>query len=296
MMSTNHGDWSPADNLYSIAVSESQWWRDSALLAIRRMRRNDEARVGWFSAQQIDARHLVFALRQLLSAEDLEQLALKELGIDEAVRGALTNARREFEGALPGIKEMRDGLMHFEDWARGMGRDPQKKLRDDHVSPRDVARHFWGFGFDPNAGTVSFGTYIIEIDVAERAATELRDAIYMAAREVDNRNTSERRAEILGALSGAGILYNSTDALLKVSPGDDNKIWLSLILDTDSEEWERRELAERIVSVMTEVGFHLEITNLLVELDLPERLIRGEVLYVRPSLDAESRTWSGQGR
>jgi hypothetical protein len=143
-------NWSPADNSYSIAMSQAQWWNESARLAILRMRRNDDARFGWFSAQQIDARQLVVALRQLLTAEDLEQFALEDLGIDQAVRDTLARARQRFEDALPGVKDMRDGLLHFEEWSRGMGRGPQQTQRNNGVLPRDVARHFWGFGFDPN--------------------------------------------------------------------------------------------------------------------------------------------------
>src|SRR4051812_46229635 len=127
MMSIDPEDWSPADNPYAIAVSEAQWWRECVRLAVLRMRRVETERLGAFSPRQIDARQLVFALRQLLAAEKLEQFALKELDIDEAVRDALTAARRRFESALPGIKDMRDGLMHFEAWSRGMGYGPQRR-------------------------------------------------------------------------------------------------------------------------------------------------------------------------
>lgn len=178
-------DWSPADNPYAIAVSEAQWWKESARLAIQRMRTNDDSGFRGFSSQQIDARQLVFALRQLLSAEKLEQFALKELGIEQSVQDLLTQARKHFENALPGIKDMRDGLMHFEDWSRGMGHGPQAKRRQAGDLPRDIARDFSRFGFDPDAGTVTSGPYTFSIDMAERAVHEFAWAIYMAAREVD---------------------------------------------------------------------------------------------------------------
>ena len=183
----DHDDWSPADNPYAIAVSEAQWWKASAQLAILRIRRNEDSGFSWCDPQQIDARQLVFALRQLISAEELEQFALKELGIDPTVRHKLTQARRRFEQALPGIKDMRDGLTHFEEWSRGMGQGPQRKRRDAGDLPRDIARDFSRFGFDPDAGTVSSGPYVFSIDVAERAAQEFAQAIYMASREVDKR-------------------------------------------------------------------------------------------------------------
>ncbi|MFI9588097.1 hypothetical protein ACIHCQ_41380 [Streptomyces sp. NPDC052236] len=141
-------DWSPANHPYSIAVSEAQWWKSTAALAVRRIHAGDDA-VGGFETRQIDARQLCLALRQLLMAEKLEQIALAELGIDPAAGQALEQARKRFEAALPGIKHMRDGLIHFEDWSRGKGFGPQQKRVKAGDAPRDVARAFWGFGYDP---------------------------------------------------------------------------------------------------------------------------------------------------
>ncbi|MFE1832852.1 hypothetical protein [Streptomyces sviceus] len=280
MDNTPTGGWSPADNPYAIAVSEARWWKESARLAVLRMRPNDDARFGWFSTQQIDARQLVFALRQLISAEDLEQFALKEIGIDQAVRDALTEARQRFENALPGIKDMRDGLMHFEEWARGLGRGPQKKQRDDGVLPRDVARHFWGFGFNPTAGTVSFGPYIISIDTAERAAHEFAHAIYMAAHEVDKRNTAELRAKTIAALMVGGIQSGVPDAGFKVSPGDDLSIWVSLDRTPGVEELVYIGLATRIVEALASADLRLVSNIDTADQAAVVRLARGECLYV----------------
>lgn len=278
MTSTSPDDWSPADNPYAIAVSQSQLWRDVVRLTVLRMREADDRRVGWFSSRQLDAHVLVMTLRQLLTAEQLEQAALAELGIDPAVGAALASARKQFEDALPGIKDMRDALMHFDEWARGKGRyGPQAERRKAGDALRDIAREYWRFGYDPNAGTVSFGPYMIDIDVAEHAAAELCSAVYMAAREVDKKNTAELRARVIEALSGAGIRHNSPDAMLLVSPGNDMRIWLSL--KAGSEEQERRELSQRIVSVLTGAGLRLESTMLAETLDSAERLVRGEALY-----------------
>jgi len=187
-------DWSSADNPYAIAVSEAQWWSRTAKLTILRIRdEKEDLRVG-FSSRQIDARQLVFALRQLLAAEDLEQRALTDLGLRSTAGETLAHARQRFEQALPDIKNMRDGLMHFEDWARGTGRGPQRDQRQAGIAERDVARMFWGFGYDPNTGTVFFGPFAIDVEVAARAADELARAIYLAAHEVDRRDTATVRA------------------------------------------------------------------------------------------------------
>lgn len=148
-------DWSPADNPHAIAVSEAQWWQRAVQLAVLRLRDADDQRISWFSSRQIDARQLVFALRQILNAERLVAVVLEARGVDTAAHEALARARQRFEDALPGIKDMRDALIHFDAWSRGQGRGPQKGCRDAGGALRDVAREYWGFGYDPNAGAVS---------------------------------------------------------------------------------------------------------------------------------------------
>src|ERR1017187_10886653 len=123
-------DWSPADNPHAIAISEAQWWQRAVELAALRLRDPDDQRIAWFSSRQIDARQLVFALRQLLSAARLADVAMEARGVDAAARGALAQARQKFEDELPGIKNMRDALMHFDEWSRGTGHGPQKDRRD----------------------------------------------------------------------------------------------------------------------------------------------------------------------
>ena len=282
-MTTSSPDaWSPADNPYAIAVSQAQLWRDIVRLTVTRMRDEDDRRAGWFSSRQLDAHVLVMTLRQLLTAEQLEQVALEELVIDIAVREALAQARERFEASLPGIKHMRDALTHFDEWSRGKGRGPQKDRVKAGEALRDVARDYWDFGYDPDASTVSFGPYTIHIDVAERAAHELCRAIYAAARQVDNKNTAKLRTGTTNALEGAGIRSNGPGAVLRVSSGIDQRIWLSLDLPAGSDEQQCRELSERVVTALANGGLRLKSADLVGALEAAERLSGGELLYVEP--------------
>lgn len=279
MANPSPSDWSPADNPYAIAVSQSQLWLNIVRLTVLRMQDQDDLRSVW-SSRQLDGHVLVMTLRQLLTAEQLEQAALTELGVDPGVGAALAEARQRFEEALPGIKDMRDALMHFDEWAQGRGRGPQKQRRDAGEALRDIARDYWRFGYDPNAGTVTFGPHTIDIDVAAQAAAELCHAIWVAAHEVDLKNTADRRAKTVKALSDAGIAHNQPDALLRVSPGADLRIWVSFDLHAGSEESERRQLAEQIVSALAGGGFDLESTDHSRTLTSVERLVRCEALQV----------------
>jgi hypothetical protein len=205
-------NWSPADNPHAIAISEAQWWQRAVQLAVLRLRDPDDQRISWFSARQIDGRQLVFALRQILNAERLGAAALEARGVDASAREALSHARQRFEDALPGIKDMRDALMHFDEWSRGAGRGPQRDRRNAGEALRDVAREYSGFGHDPNAGAVSLGPYTIQVDIADQAAKDLSWAIYQAAREVDQANAAEVLTRTLEILNNAGISCASTSS------------------------------------------------------------------------------------
>jgi hypothetical protein len=177
--------WSPADNPYAIAVSQSAWWRSAVQLAIGRLDDDPDRRAAPFSSRQIDARNLVLALVQLLSAETLEERALVDLGMDPTVCQVLAQARARFLEALPGIQQMRNALTHFEDWSLGRGHYQQKLSAADGSSPRDLAAYFWGFSYNKDERSIRMGPHTIDVDGAARAADDLHWAIYDAAQEVD---------------------------------------------------------------------------------------------------------------
>lgn len=219
-----------------------------------------------------------YDLHQLLTAEQLEQTALEEPGIDSVVGAALAQARQRFENALPGVKDMRDALMHFDEWSRGEGRGPQATRRKAGDALRDIARDYWPFGYDSTAGTVSFGPYVIDVDSAERAATELTFAIWVAVCEEDKGSTAELRINVVEALGHAGVPCTGPNAILTISPGTDLRIWLSLNLNRDSEE--RRGVSELTVSALGDAGLHLDSTHRADAWNSVEQLERGDSLYV----------------
>jgi hypothetical protein len=274
MPDTTADDWSPADNPYAIAVSQAQWWQNAARLAIWRMRRDDDTGVGWVSSRQVDAANLILALVQLLRAERLEQAALDSLNIDRSVSEALSHAAKRFTDRLQGIEDMRDGLTHFDEWSRGLGRGPQKTRRDAGRTARDVAREYWRFGYDPGTGTVSFGPYTIEVDAVDEAARELFLAIYEAARSVDEKHTAELRARTVSALTTGGIPCDMEGSAVSLSQGQDLRIWVSLGGE------DRGDVARRVVEALAHAGLRLVSVGDSQAHDQAARLGRGESLYV----------------
>jgi hypothetical protein len=178
---------------------------------------------------------------------------------------------------------MRDALMHFDEWSRRKGRGPQKDRRNAGEALRDVAREYWGFGYDPDAGTVSLGPYTIQVDTADQAAGDLCRAIHQAAREVDQANAAELLTRTVGVLSNAGVSCASTsseEVSLWVRVKDDSRAWLSLTAVGLNQQEPRRELPEQIVSVLTNAGLRLVSIRQAENLEPAERLLRGEALFV----------------
>ncbi|MFC8671527.1 hypothetical protein ACFUEN_02490 [Streptomyces griseorubiginosus] len=270
-------DWSPADNPYSIALSEASWLRATVALTVARMH-GEDVPVGWFSSRQIDARTLVVALRQFLAAVKLERTALTGLGMDPAVIAALDDAEQVYLDALPNIKHVRDGLTHFEDWARGEGGGPQKDARKT-ADPRDVARDFWSFGYDPVTDTVTMGPFTISVSAAVPAANALFDAIYAATRAVDQRTAAELRDQVVQALTDATIPCTPPQGPVLVSQGHDMRVWLSLKLGGVPDA-EHKELAERVVTVMAHAGLRLTSSTFPEAQDFAARLVADEPLRV----------------
>lgn len=78
--------------------------------------------------------------------------------------------------------------------SRGGGRGPQRQAVKDGDDKRDVARLHWGFGYDPQADAITFGTHTLNVGLVETAAYELANAIYLAARHIDAFNRPPTRA------------------------------------------------------------------------------------------------------
>lgn len=146
-----------------------------------------------------------------------------------------------------------------------------------------MARFFWGFGYDPSAGSVSLGPYVIGVGTADRAAAELCRAIYMAAREVDKKDTAELRAKTIRALTDSGIPCEPPEDALMVSPGWDLRIWLTFRPEAIAGRHNLRELPERIAAGLAGADLRLVQPSEPQSQDAAERLARGEPLYVEPN-------------
>ncbi|MEV0897195.1 hypothetical protein [Actinoplanes sp. NPDC049802] len=270
--------WSPADHPEAIAVSEIQWWQRAAELALFRMHDSDDRRISWFSSRQIDARQLILALRQLLGAVALVDGRLQEIGFDQE-RLALSQAKNEYELALPGLTEVRNGLMQFEARALGAGHGPQKRRIAAGVSARVPASEFWGFAYDPSAETISLGPYTLSVEAVPSAVAGLVDAVYIASRAVDRRNAVDLGADVRNALTKCGISNDEGSSFPNFIVGRDNRLWLSLNCDGQAGEADLRAAADRIVLALHAAHIRIICSEMPSEHDVAGLLARGGKLF-----------------
>lgn len=179
MGSDEEDRWSPASNPYAIAVSQS-WW---AMLAVRQFAADAKAAHG--PAQQIYARQIFGHLRLLQRCAVMEAKELTRLGIDQVHRDQLQDEIDLFDKAVPGAKDARDILEHFDEYARGEGQLQRTARSELGVDVFEAAAMFWGGGYDPADDELTEGPFLVAISQAIDASQRLHEAICRAARAVD---------------------------------------------------------------------------------------------------------------
>jgi hypothetical protein len=179
MNSEEEDRWSPARNPYAITVSQS-WWAMSAVLQFAA-----DARAAHGPAQQIYARQILGHLRLLQRCAAMESKELARLGMDQVHRDQLQDEIDAFERAVPGAKNARDILEHFDEYARGDGRLQRSAMNELGIDVFEAAAMFWGGGYDPAADELTEGPFVIVVHEAVEASKRLQAAIYRAARVVD---------------------------------------------------------------------------------------------------------------
>lgn len=179
MSDTRRDEWSPAENPYAIAVSQS-WW---ALQALRLFA--SEARDAFDHRQQIYARQIFGQLRQLRLCALMQADELEGLGVSEVERDRLGRAIEAFDQATPDATAARNMLEHFDEYARGKGALQKRAIREEGLSVYEAAAVYWGGGYDPTTEQITEGPIVIHVPTALAAAEALHRAIYLAGKAVD---------------------------------------------------------------------------------------------------------------
>jgi hypothetical protein len=170
------GGWSPADNPYAIALSEAQWNVEAVGLGVRRILSGEDPE------RQIDARQLIYALRQTERFAVMEQRAITDK-VPAAAR-ALGEAIEVFRAGVPGARDARDVLEHYDEYSQGEGRAQRSAIT--RGKARDLARQYSRFGYDPGTGQIQVGPFQIGVNEALIHARRLLLAIHIAAQSYDS--------------------------------------------------------------------------------------------------------------
>jgi hypothetical protein len=179
MTDGQNGDWSPAENPYAIAVSQS-WWVLQALLLFA-----SEASGAVDHRQQIYARQISGQLRLLRLCARMQADELESLGVSEVARDHLNQAIEDFDTAIPDAMAARNMLEHFDDYARGKGVLQKRAIREEGLSVYEAAALYWGGGYDPNTEEITEGPIVIHVPTALAASEALHHAIYAVGKAVD---------------------------------------------------------------------------------------------------------------
>jgi hypothetical protein len=172
-------EWSPAENPYAIAVSQS-WWALQTLLLFA-----FEARDAFDHRQQIYARQIFGQLRRLRLCARMQADELESLGVSEVERDRLNRAIEAFDKATPDATAARNMLEHFDEYARGRGVLQERAIREEGLSVYEAAAVYWGGGYDPTTEQITQGPIVIHVPTAIAASEALHRAIYAAGKAVD---------------------------------------------------------------------------------------------------------------
>ncbi|HTA13649.1 MAG TPA: hypothetical protein VK781_02180 [Solirubrobacteraceae bacterium] len=172
-------EWSPAENPYAIAVSQS-WWALQALLLFA-----SESSGAVDHRQQIYARQIFGQLRLLRLCARMQADELERLGVSEVARDRLNQAIEDFDTATPDAMVARNMLEHFNEYARGNGALQKRAIREEGLSVYEAAAVYWGGGYDPTTEQITEGPIVIHVPTALAASEALHHAIYAAGKTVD---------------------------------------------------------------------------------------------------------------
>ncbi|MCX5415592.1 hypothetical protein [Streptomyces sp. NBC_00059] len=177
-MSGADGPWRPTEHGANIGHSSAWMAHRKVALDVHRMLHEDDP-----ERAILDAPYTVMALRQVLRGVEMTRRHLKS----DAARALLGDGLAAFDLAVPGGKEARDVIEHFDEYAMGVGRLQQPDVRtprarrpDDALSEKYNHRLEWDRSGDEPRPVYVVGPYRIDLVAAEDAAFRLHCDAYEA--------------------------------------------------------------------------------------------------------------------
>lgn len=171
--------WLRTEHGATIGHTEAWCWGRTVRLQLRRILHEDDGETGI-----IDARQLVMALRMVLRGAQMSRAHLTT----DAGRAILDEGLAAFTAAVPGGKEARDVIEHFDEYTQGIGRLQQPARTRPRLPDEEQAQRFHIDFRRDNGGNgqqrpvLIVGPYPIDLITAADAAARLECDIYEALR------------------------------------------------------------------------------------------------------------------
>jgi hypothetical protein len=163
----------------NIGHTEAWSWMRTVKLQLRRILREDDGETAI-----LDSYQLVMALRMVLRGAEMTR---RHLATD-AGRALLDEGLVAFAAAVPGGKDARDVIEHFDEYTQGTGRLQQPKLGRQRPQPDETqAARFridfrWESEGEQRRPVLVVGPYPIDLVTAADAAARLQCDTYEALR------------------------------------------------------------------------------------------------------------------
>ncbi|MGQ4484343.1 hypothetical protein ACN6LM_002673 [Streptomyces sp. SAS_281] len=169
-MSETNEKWRPTEHGANIGHTSAWMAHRKVALDIHRMISEDDS-----DRTIIDAPYTVMALRHVLRGVDMTRQHVKS----EAAKELLAEALTVFDETVPGGKDARDVIEHFDEYGMGIGNLQQPDIRRKHREPDDdLAEQFnhrleWELVDGQRRPMYRAGPFRIDLVAAEDAAFRL---------------------------------------------------------------------------------------------------------------------------
>lgn len=169
--------WRRIDNGANIGQSSAWWWAGIVRLQLRRILTEHDG-----SQEIMDAHLLLLALRQVIRGAEMSRNHAKT---DQA-RDMITAALAKFDSAIPGGKDARDVIEHFDEYSQGVGRlqqpgvkAPKRVPNEQHADDFSIVPG-WDATPEGRRPILAVGPFRIDLITAEDAAFRLHTEVYEA--------------------------------------------------------------------------------------------------------------------
>lgn len=170
--------WLHTEHGSNIGMSSAWWWSRGVTMQLHRILVEHNG-----SQEIMDGNLLLLALRQVIRGAEMSGRHAKT----DAASGMIGQALNDFDNAIPGGKDARDVIEHFDEYTQGVGRlqqghvrDPKKRVPNDQLAEDFRVGWRWDLTSEGRRPVLTVGPFDIDLINAEDASFRLQCNVYEA--------------------------------------------------------------------------------------------------------------------